>query len=123
MDDKLDPAVVGETIRKLRVGANMSQEALARLVGGAGSKVSEWEKGRRLPETVAVYAMAQHFGVTVDYLLTGQERVPGFVAARLRALLAEVEAREGRAVTVAPGEEEPAYPLPATGEEAQRRRA
>ena len=95
MHEYIDLPAMGERIKRLRVEAQLSQQELTAVVGGTASKVSEWEKGRRLPDTEACYALARRFGVSVDYLLTGQMRVPGFVTATLTALLDTIRAGEG----------------------------
>ena len=41
-------------------------------IGISKSKVTEWKKGIHKPSTEAIIKIADYFGVTCDYLLTGK---------------------------------------------------
>ncbi len=72
--DKLYGRTVGERIRILRESKGIRQEDLAKefLLSG-GSVISLYENGRRqVPSEVAV-AYSKKFGVTTDWILTGEE--------------------------------------------------
>lgn len=51
----------------------LSQEALAEKIGVSRQAVSKWETGDALPETSKLKALADYFGVTVDFLLDDNE--------------------------------------------------
>ena len=60
-------------IEKLREQRSMSREDLARAMGVTEVTVSAWEAGTNLPTTSALIALADHFGVTTDYILERAE--------------------------------------------------
>ena len=64
--------MIGQRIAALRKRASMSQAALARALGVSPSAVGMYEQGRREPSAACLVALARLFGVTTDYLLTGQ---------------------------------------------------
>ena len=45
-------------------------------IGISSSAVSMWKNGDRSPQTAQLQKVADYFGVTVDYLLTGEEKTP-----------------------------------------------
>ena len=63
---------MGARIAALRRGANLSQGELARRLQVSASAIGMYEQGRREPSGEILVALARTFGVTVDYLLTGQ---------------------------------------------------
>lgn len=63
---------LGKKVRKLRERAGLSQTDLAQALGLSESSkgfISEIESGKKLPKTELVLRLADHFGVTTDYLL------------------------------------------------------
>lgn len=64
MDDKL-----GNRIKKLRRGANMTQLELARRLKVTPALISAYESGERNPSLKILTRMADIFKVTSDYLL------------------------------------------------------
>lgn len=62
----------------LRIGKGWSQAELARRIGVSPSAVGMYEQGRREPSLSLVVQLAREFGVSTDYLLTGetQQRDP-----------------------------------------------
>lgn len=66
--------MLGARIAALRKNADMSQAELAARLKISPSAVGMYEQGRREPAAEVLVAMAQIFGVTVDYLLTGSPR-------------------------------------------------
>lgn len=51
----------------------MSQQAIGDLIGVSRSAVNGYEKGKSYPVADKLLKLAQYFGVSVDYLLTGKE--------------------------------------------------
>lgn len=92
MNAKIDPVAVGRRIKSAREAAGLSQVQVAEHVGGHDSKVSNWEKGKRLPETEPLYALAYLFEMSVDFLLTGESTA----APEDLALMRRVGRAEGR---------------------------
>ncbi len=58
-----------EKIISLRKRNGLSQEGLAEKIGVSRQAVSKWETGEALPEVTKLKALAETFGVTVDFLL------------------------------------------------------
>ena len=61
---------VGKNIRKLRTVKKLSQAAFAELFGLARPSVGAYEEGRSEPKMETLIQIAQHFGLSVDLLLT-----------------------------------------------------
>jgi|SRR6476661_626388 len=61
---------VGKNIRKLRAVKKLSQAAFAELFGLARPSVGAYEEGRSEPKMETLIQIAQHFGLSVDLLLT-----------------------------------------------------
>lgn len=57
----------------LRTSNNMSQKELAQKLNIERSSLSSYETGRRSPDAKTLMAIADIFGVSVDYLL-GRDR-------------------------------------------------
>lgn len=59
---------LGEKIRFLRKGKNISQEVLAQYLGVSFQAVSKWENGDTMPDVAMIPALASFFGVSTDEL-------------------------------------------------------
>ena len=66
--------MLGARIAVLRKAAGWSQAELAARLGVTPSAVGMYEQGRREPASDLLVALADVFGVSVDYLLTGSPR-------------------------------------------------
>lgn len=64
--------MLGPRIAALRRASGLSQGELAERLQVSTSAVGMYEQGRREPSVETLVALARTFGVTVDYLLTGQ---------------------------------------------------
>ena len=60
---------LGQTIRKLRKEADMTQERLAELLNVFPQAVSRWETDSAMPDIVLLAPIANLFNVTTDSLL------------------------------------------------------
>lgn len=63
---------LGQKVRRLRENAGLTQAELAQILGLSESSkgfISEIESGKKLPKLELVLRLADHFGVTTDYLL------------------------------------------------------
>ena len=65
----------------LRIGKGWSQAELARRIGVSASAVGMYEQGRREPSLSIVVQLAREFGVSTDYLLTGETQQGDPIAA------------------------------------------
>lgn len=63
--------MLGDRIALLRRGKGWSQTELARQLHISASAVGMYEQGRREPSLEGVVELAEVFGVSADYLLTG----------------------------------------------------
>lgn len=64
--------MLGARIAALRRAVGLSQGELARRLQVSASAIGMYEQGRREPSAEILVALSRIFGVTVDYLLTGQ---------------------------------------------------
>ena len=68
--------MLGPRIAALRKAAGWSQAELAQMLKISPSAVGMYEQGRREPAVDILVSMANLFGVTTDYLLTGRTDFP-----------------------------------------------
>ena len=94
--------MLGARIAALRRVKGWSQAELAQLLQVSPSAVGMYEQGRREPAAEILVALAQLFGVTVDYLLTGktaessQEQTSQALEALLEGAQAQLAHRKNR---------------------------
>ncbi|MDR0916940.1 MAG: helix-turn-helix domain-containing protein [Oscillospiraceae bacterium] len=60
---------IGENLKRLRRGRDMTQEELAASLGVSSKTVSKWERGDGYPDMTIMPTIAIFFGVTVDELI------------------------------------------------------
>jgi len=60
---------IGQRIRQLRKENNITQEELGKMYGLAKSTVSLYESGRSNPDDEIKQKIADHFNVSIDWLL------------------------------------------------------
>ena len=70
----MDEKKIGARIAKMRMDAGLTQAALAEKLGVSDKTVSKWENGGCYPDITILPAIADEFGVTIDYLLRGDGR-------------------------------------------------
>ena len=58
----------GERIKQLRLAKGMLQADLAKAVGTTKQNISQLEAGKNMPGTSLMLALADFFGVSLDYL-------------------------------------------------------
>ena len=46
---------------------------IARAIGGRASTFTDWRAGRSVPKIDKFEKLAEHFGVSIDYLVTGRD--------------------------------------------------
>lgn len=64
--------MLGARVAALRRQAGMSQAELAERLAVSASAVGMYEQGRREPSMDRIVALSRLFGVSTDYLLTGE---------------------------------------------------
>lgn len=58
----------GEKLKKLRIGADLKQEEVAKGIGITSRSIISYEQGETLPRSNAVYdKLAEFFGTTVEF--------------------------------------------------------
>lgn len=70
----MDAKSIGITIASLRRKCGMKQSDLAKKLSISDKTVSRWENGLGYPEITQFPLLASVFGVTVDYLMTGERK-------------------------------------------------
>ena len=70
----MDAKSIGISISKLRKKCGMTQSQLAGKLNISDKTVSRWENGLGYPEITQFPILASVFGVTVDYLMTGERK-------------------------------------------------
>lgn len=60
---------IAANIAKLRTNSKLTQAELAEKLSYSDKSVSKWERGESVPDIYVLSAIANLFGVTVDYLL------------------------------------------------------
>lgn len=63
-------SLIGKNIKKIRMVKKMSQAEFARLFSVARPSIGAYEEGRAEPKIDTVIAIAKHFGISIDALLT-----------------------------------------------------
>ena len=66
----MDHYVTGTAIRQLRERKNMTQAALAEVIGVSPKTVSKWEKGTTEPSTSNLFAIAKLFDMPIEEFWT-----------------------------------------------------
>ena len=56
-------------LKECRIAAGMTQQYVALTLGVKAPSVSNWESGKTLPTADNLIALANLYGVTIDYLL------------------------------------------------------
>ena len=69
--------MLGARLAALRLQAGMTQAELARALSVSSSAVGMYEQGRREPSLDRIVALSRLFGVSADFLLTGELLTPG----------------------------------------------
>ncbi len=70
----MDAKSIGALITRLRKKHNLTQSELAKRLNISDKTVSRWENGLGYPEITQFPIIAKLFGVTVDYLMTGERK-------------------------------------------------
>ena len=60
---------VGKRIKEIRLEQGLSQQKFGALLSVSQDTVSLWEKGKSVPTTEFLIAIATKFDVSVDYIL------------------------------------------------------
>lgn len=83
-------AVVAKNLAECRKAAGLTQLQLAEKLNYSDKAVSKWERGESLPDVAVLCALAEMYGVTLDYLVRehcGEKPAPKGVRGRRRVLI------------------------------------
>lgn len=61
--------IFGIRLRQIRLKEGEEQAELAKIVGVGASMISQWETGRHYPEVSKLIEIAEHYKVSIDYLV------------------------------------------------------
>lgn len=64
-------------LKEERVKRNLNQKKVAYDLNITREALSHYENGKREPSNAMLVHMSEYFGVSIYYLITGRERVPG----------------------------------------------
>ncbi len=67
--------MLGETLIKLRLNLNLSQNAVAEKVNISGVTYNRYENNQRSPDNATLVLLADFYNVSVDFLLGRSEEV------------------------------------------------
>lgn len=67
---------LGKTIKRLRITKKESQQDLADFLNISFQSVSKWENDIAMPDITLLKKIANHFDVTIDYLLDNVKEIP-----------------------------------------------
>ncbi len=70
----MDTKSVGYTIASLRKKSKLTQLELANLLNVSDKTVSKWENGLGYPEITQLPELSRIFGVSIDYIMTGERK-------------------------------------------------
>lgn len=73
MDDAKLRNRIGANIATYRKRAGLTQAGLAEQLNYSDKAVSKWERGESMPDVLTLMQLAEILGVTVDFLLSGNE--------------------------------------------------
>ena len=68
--------IVANNIQELRKSSGLTQLQLAEKLNYSDKAVSKWESGASIPDVGVLLSIANLFGVTVDYLLSEDHKIP-----------------------------------------------
>jgi len=68
--------IIAKNISELRREAGLTQLELAQKLNYSDKAVSKWESGASVPDVGVLLEIARLFGVTVDYILSEDHKIP-----------------------------------------------
>lgn len=61
--------IFSQRLKELRMERSLGQVALAESIGVSKAVVSMWETGKREPSMTSLIALANFYGVSIDYIV------------------------------------------------------
>ena len=95
---------IGENIAYYRKQKKLTQEGLAEILSVTAQAVSKWECDSSYPDITVMSNLAKTLGVTVDDILTGEQKIPEVKEAEpekidRRIILVEVQTDDTKVTT------------------------
>ena len=69
---------IGSKIKAARVEKKFTQEQVAEALGVSRQTISNWENGKSYQDIISVIKMSECYGVSLDYLLKGEEKMSAY---------------------------------------------
>ncbi|MFW6378130.1 MAG: helix-turn-helix domain-containing protein, partial [Bacillota bacterium] len=69
----------GSQLKKLRKANKITQKDLAQALGLAQTTIANYENGSRFPNQETLVKLANHFDVTLDYLIKNEMNQPASI--------------------------------------------
>ena len=69
---------IGSKIKAARMEKKFTQEQVAEVLGVSRQTISNWENGKSYPDIISVIKMSECYGVSLDYLLKGEEKMSAY---------------------------------------------
>lgn len=60
--------IFAKRLKKLREQHNLTTRQLGEIIGVSNATISRYETGKRDPDLIVAYRLAQYFGVSIEYL-------------------------------------------------------
>lgn len=73
---------LGQKLKEIRKRFGLSQEQLAEIINVSRQSITKWESDNGLPDVSNLQELSKVFGVTVDYLLNGENQLPALTMRR-----------------------------------------
>ncbi len=73
---------LGQKLKEIRKRFGLSQEQLAEIINVSRQAITKWESDNGLPDVSNLQELSKVFGVTVDYLLNGENKLPALAMRR-----------------------------------------
>lgn len=71
----MDQDKIGNFIKSIRLGNNLTQKELADKLGVTYQAVSKWENGRNIPDLSIIKKLCDEFDIDIDELLNGGKKL------------------------------------------------
>lgn len=81
-------------IRELRLKKGLTMKQLGEILSVAESTISLYERGKRQPDFETLKRIADFFGVTIDYLLSDENKTPAAQESTLEVVAPSSETAE-----------------------------
>lgn len=96
MKKNITATLLVDRIDSLLEARKEKRKALTDAIGISSSSLSTWAARGTLPSADVCYSIAQYFGVSMEYLITGTDTRYGVTSERIRVIVSDLERLESR---------------------------